>query len=161
MRTLNLSTGTFDRLNSFGIELPGFGGPRTRAASLHMGAKHSNDGILWVMQHSACIAARYSADEIAEKERIYRGEPPVRNGDTVIVNGKKYLVQIVGDYSNCAYLCPADYDFHGVFKLGKRSRKFKVKEGMVTTSFYAGKVTLTYAKFIETFHGRDAPVFLS
>ncbi len=163
MRNLNLSTGSFDSTNTFGIVLPGYRGPRTSKASLYMGAKHSNDGILWVMQHAALIASSYTPGQIAERERVYRQEAPIKDNDIVLVNGKKYIVQVIGDYSNCAYLCPADYDFHGMFKLGKRySRKFTVKNGMVTTRFYdKKKITMTFAKFIETFHGREAPCFLS
>lgn len=104
MRTLNLATDTFDRVNTFTVEVRSvLGRMRNVTASLHRDMEKRGDGILWIMQHSAMIASSYSDEQIAERKRLNE-EEPIRNGEVVIVEGKTYRVNVNGDYSNCAVL---------------------------------------------------------
>jgi hypothetical protein len=103
MRTLTLSTGSFDRTNSFNVNV---GRPIPRKASLHRDYKVAGDGVLWIMQHAGYIASSYSQSEIDERGRL-ASEQPVAHGDPVQVDGKKYIVRVLGDFSDCAILDPA------------------------------------------------------
>ncbi|HPD73472.1 MAG TPA: hypothetical protein PLL30_16995 [Candidatus Krumholzibacteria bacterium] len=105
MRTMQLHTDSFDRKNTFRIRC-GRDGYAARA-SLHRGMLTRDDGVLWVLQHASCIASSYSADEIAERERL-AAEAPVVNGEIVEVEGEKYRVRVIGDYSDCAILDPVE-----------------------------------------------------
>lgn len=104
-RKLSLSTDNFDRVNTFGIVVGNSKryGEKVVTGSLHVGYNTKDDGILWVMQHCAVIASSYSADEVAERERL-NSEQPVRNGDVVEFDGVLYRVDVTGDYSDCAKL---------------------------------------------------------
>lgn len=102
-RTIALSTGTFDRTNTFRVDV----GKRFHATcSLHRDYQKQGDGIYWAMQHAACISSHYSDEEIAEKDRL-ASEAPLQNGDTVLIDGNSYTVRVLGDYSNAAIFDPA------------------------------------------------------
>lgn len=109
-RTLTLSTGTFDHVNTFRVE-----GVRGRC-SLMSG---EGDGILWVMQRAGCIAASYSADEIAERERL-ASEAPIADGEIVIVDDAAYRVKLIGNYSNAAVLEPVPYELPQQYRVRVR-----------------------------------------
>jgi hypothetical protein len=74
--------------------------------SLHCGYEKRDDGILWIMQHAAVIASSHSPEQIAERQRMWgaNAERPVQNGDVVNVKGRRYIVKVKGDYSDCAVL---------------------------------------------------------
>lgn len=96
-RELTLSTGSFDRVNTFRVE-----GVRGRC-SLKSGYTKDGDGKLWIMQHSGCIASSYSQEEIDERDRL-RVATPIANGEVVAVNGAAYRVRVLGNYSDAAIL---------------------------------------------------------
>ena len=102
MRELKLSTGSFDRENTFLVDvgLRYHGEVLPVKASLYCGKETADDGIYWALQHAAVIAASYSTDEIAEKERLAASEPLV-NDEVVLINGEEYTAKVVGNYSDC------------------------------------------------------------
>ena len=103
-RELKLLTNTFDRDNTFSVDLPRLAGFR---CSLHRDYKVRGDGILWVMQHASMICSSYSEEQVAEIDRL-KTEPKLRNGEVVTVEGKLYRVRVLGDYSTAALLDPID-----------------------------------------------------
>lgn len=112
-RTLTLSTGTFDHVNTFRVE-----GVRGRC-SLMSGYEKEGDGILWIMQRAGCIAASYSADERAERERLAT-EAPIANGEIVFVDDAAYRVNVIGNYSNAAVLERVEYELPQQYRVRVR-----------------------------------------
>ena len=101
MRTLTLSTGSFDRDNTFRVNLGRrYSGFRCK---LFSGYQTENDNVLWIMQCAAVLSDSYSAVEEAERTRLH-AETPVENGDIVLVDGNQYRVRVNGDFSDCAIL---------------------------------------------------------
>ena len=47
----------------------------------------------------------YSEADIAERTR-FDAETPLNDGDTVVVDGAKFVLKVRGDFSNAAYLLP-------------------------------------------------------
>lgn len=102
MRTLTLTTGNFDRTNTFNLNV---GRPGMRRCGLHQDYLKTGDGVLWIMQYAACIASSYTKEEVAERLRLNTSTPVV-NGEIVLVDGKTYKVRVLGDYSDAAILDP-------------------------------------------------------
>jgi hypothetical protein len=98
MRTLTLSTGSFDQINTFAV-FSKRGIPMT--ASLHRDYEKEGDGIYWAMQKSACLKSSYTDDDRAEKSRL-QSELAIQNGEVVLIDGKQYKTRVLGDYSDCA-----------------------------------------------------------
>ena len=98
MRTLTLSTGSFDQINTFTVFSKR--GLPTRA-SLYQGYEKEGDGIYWAMQKGACLRSHYSDADKAETARLSR-EAALMNGEIVLIDGKQYKTRILGNYSNCA-----------------------------------------------------------
>jgi hypothetical protein len=89
---------------TFRLEMPQLRQGRARVpakCSVYRDYHKAGDGILWAMQHSACIASSYSAEEIAERNRL-NAEPALQNGEIVTIEGRTYRVRVLGDYSNAA-----------------------------------------------------------
>lgn len=106
MTTLNLSTGTFDQTNTFGLEVLNWKKqPIIIKCSLHKGYQTEDDGIFWALQISAMVKSSYTEADYAEGERIYKSEP-VRHGDTVTINGAQYRAKVNGDFSDAAIFEP-------------------------------------------------------
>jgi hypothetical protein len=101
MKTLTLSTGSFDQVNTFTIAEV-----RYSRCKLMKDKEVAGDGILWVLQCAGCLKASYSDADRAEMARLNSGESTVRNGEVVLVDGKQYRVRVLGNYSDCAVLDP-------------------------------------------------------
>ena len=97
MKTLKLATSFLDRENTFKVD-----GLPHATCSLHRDYNKVNDGIYWVMQHPAMICATYSAEEIAERNRLNNSDS-LKNGETVLIDGKEYIFNFLGDHSDCGY----------------------------------------------------------
>ena len=98
LRTLKLSTGSFDQENTFPVfSKRGF----PMIASLHQDYEKEGDGIYWAMKHGACLKSSYTDADRAETARLSR-EPVLLNGEIVLIDGKQYQTRILGNYSNCA-----------------------------------------------------------
>lgn len=99
MKTLKLSTGTFDQENTFMVSNPrnGLG----IKASLHKDYDSTGDGIYWALQSSACVKSEYSDLDREETNRL-SAEGVIQNGEIVMISGNKYKCRILGDYSDCA-----------------------------------------------------------
>lgn len=101
-RILRLSESTFDEANTFTVNT----GKRFPATcSLHMDKVKRGDGILWIMQHGACLKASYSQEERDSQKRLNEMKP-IQNGEIVQVGRNLYTVKVLGDYSDCAVLDP-------------------------------------------------------
>ena len=107
MKTLKVSTGSFDHVNTFNVNVrnPVLREAYPRKCSLHRDYKKKGDGILWIMQHPGCIASSYSQSEIDEMSRLRNSDPIVAD-EIVKVGRKKFKVRMLGDYSSCAILDP-------------------------------------------------------
>ena len=101
MQTLKFSTDSFDQDNTFTIECKGFKRMKNIRASLHIGYQKDGDGIIWAMQKSSCLKDQYTAKDMEESARL-NSMTPLRNGDSVMIEGKEYTIRVKGDYSDCA-----------------------------------------------------------
>ena len=107
MKTLTLNTGSFDQVNSFGIEVKNYKGDmKIRKVSLYQDYEKSGDGIYWALMSGAMVKSSYTDEDRAETDRIYRNEAPVRDGDVVLIDGDQYKTEVNGEYSNCAVFHP-------------------------------------------------------
>jgi len=85
MRTLKLSTDSFDQDNSFTILVRN----EPVKCSLHVGFDKADDGIYWALNAGTCIKDKYSEADINEALRLI-GEGPIENGETVCIEGKLF-----------------------------------------------------------------------
>lgn len=99
MRTLTLSTGSFDQDNTFIVQEPKRNQPMV--ASLHQDYYERGDGVYWAMKHGACLKSSYSDADRAETARL-NADSGVQNGEIVLIDGKQYKCRVLGSYSNCA-----------------------------------------------------------
>ncbi len=107
MQVLNIVTENFDQENTFAIELVKLRRTIRVKCSVRQDYKVQGDGILWALQHGATLKSHYGARDVAELDRLKNNEP-IRNGDTVLIEGKQYTVRVLGDYSNCAIFDPVE-----------------------------------------------------
>lgn len=106
MQAINFMQDTFDRNNTFVIEIVK---PRRTIrvdAGLYRDYQKQGDGIIWAMKRSATLQASYSEEQLQERARLNAMEP-VRNGDTVLIDGRLYKARVLGDSSDCAIFDPA------------------------------------------------------
>lgn len=112
-RELTFAQDNFDTENTFNLEVRGFKAMKSIKVSLHLNYHTRDDGIVWAMKHSVTMKSHYSAEDIAERNRL-NSEEPVRNGDIVRINcnelggDKLYRVRVLGDFSNCAIFDPVE-----------------------------------------------------
>jgi hypothetical protein len=106
MTNLHISTGNFDQINTFGLEVMDWKKrPIIVKCSLRSGYKTENDNVIWALKSSAMVKDTYTAADYAECERVYKSEP-VRHGDTVEIGGAAYRVKVLGNYSDAAIFEP-------------------------------------------------------
>ena len=102
MKTIKLSEGNFDQMNTFTISnLRGRG-----KCSLHQDYEKDGDGIYWVMQHGACLQAHYSDADKAENARLSQPESAISDGEIVLIDGKQFKLRFLGNFSDCALFDP-------------------------------------------------------
>jgi hypothetical protein len=98
--TLTLSTGSFDQVNTFALEVLDYlKRPMTIRCSLVKGYKTEGDGIFWGMSSGCAVKSRYTEADIAEQRRL-DAQVPVRNNDIVMIEGVSYRAKVNGEYSN-------------------------------------------------------------
>jgi hypothetical protein len=100
MKTLNISTGSFDKVNTFTIAPL-----KWSTCKLYKGYQTEDDGIYWVMQCSAMLKAHYSDEDRAESKRLTEMEP-IQNGEIVLIEGKEFKFNYKGNYSDCGIFEP-------------------------------------------------------
>ena len=105
MQTINLSEDSFDQDNTFVIEHVSPRRTKRMTAKLFCGYQKDNDGIFWAMQRSSTLKSSYTDKDVEERNRLNTMEP-VRHGDTVLIDGRKHTVRVLGDFSNCAIFDP-------------------------------------------------------
>ncbi|WP_242289154.1 MULTISPECIES: hypothetical protein [unclassified Bacillus cereus group] len=100
MRTLVVSETSFIKNeNKFKVECV------TSDVSLRRGYKTEDDGVLWGMQHATVMKANYSEDDKLHNKRM-REYNPIKNGETVVIEGNEYVARILGNYSSCVIFDP-------------------------------------------------------
>ncbi len=78
-------------------------GETTRRGYLFKDDGINGDGTIYVMQSGAMIKSSYSAEDVAERNRLNASEP-VKQGDQVEIDGVWYTVGKLGDYSDAGKL---------------------------------------------------------
>ena len=101
MKTLNLSTGSFDQDNTFSISKLKYS-----RCKLFKDYQKEGDGIYWVMLCSAMLKAEYTDKDREEAERLNDPASIIDDGEIVLVDGKQFKVRVLGRYSDCAVLDP-------------------------------------------------------
>lgn len=105
MKTLRFTTnGIFDDAAKFAFEYERRGSP-VRATGYLRDYRDSGEGVV-LMQEPTFLADSYSEAEIAMRKRV-ASEEPVRDGDIVEVEGERFRVRILGNYSDAGRLIPA------------------------------------------------------
>ena len=61
---------------------------------------HLFDGRYVGLQSAACLQSSYSQEQIKANNRMYNLEP-IAHGDKVTINGKTYVANVKGNYSDC------------------------------------------------------------
>lgn len=105
MKTLRFSTSTFDADAKFAFEYQGRRGSQVRATGYLKDYRNSGEGVV-LLQSPRFLSNSYSDADIALDRRI-ASEEPVRDGDIVEVEGERFRVRILGDYSDAGRLIPA------------------------------------------------------
>lgn len=103
-RTLTLSTGTFDRDNTFSVDVGRkYAGFRCK---LHRGYVDENDGTYYIMQCAGVLTSRQETlEEYGERYRLATTRALV-HGERVKVAGddRLFRVKVLGNYADCAVL---------------------------------------------------------
>ena len=102
MLTLNFPRDNFDQDNTFAFAYEGARVERKAAGYLFNSA---DTGVIYIMKKSACLKDSYTDTDLAEARRL-AAQAPLRTGDVVTVDGKQYLVRILGNYSDAGRLDP-------------------------------------------------------
>lgn len=97
LRTLIVSTSNFDQTNTFNLSV----GYTTKTVSLMCGYDTMTDGVYWAMSAGSCLKSVYTAEDVAEQDRL-ASEEAIKDGDIVIINNEQYKVRVLGDYSDAA-----------------------------------------------------------
>ena len=105
MKTLTLSTGSFDQDNTFSISKLKYS-----RCKLFKDYQKEGDGIYWVMLCSAMLKAEYTDKDREESARLSESANAVDDGEVVLVDGKEFKVRVLGQYSDCAVLDPVVRD---------------------------------------------------
>lgn len=103
MKTLTITTETMQYDKVFTMDIGAKHG--YIEVSLYEDYKTLGDGILWGLQHSACLSATYSQKQIDHRNRLNNMET-VKNEEIVLIKGKQYKTRVLGDFSNCAIFDP-------------------------------------------------------
>lgn len=99
MRTLNLSTGSFDQVNTFNVEIRADRPAKT--ASLHRDYVKQGDGVYWALSSGAMLKDKYTPADVAERDRL-NSEAPLKHGEIVLIDGEQYKTRVLGMFSDCA-----------------------------------------------------------
>jgi hypothetical protein len=101
MKTLTLSAGTFDQINTFTITDIAYS-----VCSLHKDKEKRGDGILWAMLHDSVLKLSQTEADIDERVRLATPDYCIENGEIVLIEGKQYRCRVLGRYSDCAVFEP-------------------------------------------------------
>lgn len=103
MRTLTISTDSFDQVNTFNVQINSRKGLQNITG--YVGYYKHEDGKeeFFINQASVCLKAVYTDADRAENARL-RTEKPVVDGETVLINGRTFKVKVNGNYSDCGTL---------------------------------------------------------
>jgi hypothetical protein len=97
MKTLILATDSFDQVNSFNVNA----GRRVMTAHLKQDYDKVGDGIYWALSTGSVLKDKYTAADVAERDRL-NSETPLQHGEIVLIDGEQYKTRVLGNYSNCA-----------------------------------------------------------
>lgn len=102
MTTLNFVRDSFDQDNTFTFA---YQNSRRQECTATGYLKDYGDEGVFIMKQADDIKAEYTAKDDEELSRL-SAMTPVRDGDTVEVEGKQYKVKIIGNYSDAGRLIP-------------------------------------------------------
>lgn len=97
MKTIVLATDNFDKVNTFNIN----NGRSVVKAVLRRDYEKKGDGVYWALASGGTLKATYTAEDIAERERL-NSEDPLEHGDKVMIGDDVFTVRVKGAYSDCA-----------------------------------------------------------
>lgn len=103
MQELRQSNGFDDLGAKFTFEITRYNGAKSDRDGYIF--KDDREGKVYIMQSSAILQSSYSAEEIAQRDRL-NSSKPLKTGDVVIFEGKPHKVTINGDYSDAGFLSP-------------------------------------------------------
>jgi hypothetical protein len=103
MQELRQSKGFDDLGARFTFEITRYNGARSDRDGYIF--KDDREGKVYIMQSSSILQSSYSAEEIAQRDRL-NAMKPLKTGDIVIFEGKSHKVTINGDYSDAGFLSP-------------------------------------------------------
>jgi|APGre2960657373_1045057.scaffolds.fasta_scaffold168290_1 hypothetical protein len=103
MQELRQSNGFNDLAGKFTFEITRYNGAKSDRDGYIF--KDDREGKVYIMQCSAILQSSYSAEEIAQRDRLNASEP-LKTGDVVLFEGKPHKVKINGDYSDAGVLIP-------------------------------------------------------
>lgn len=108
MKTIEIETYTTNRADR--VKAKSFVAQHTarngKVRQMTVTAVDFGDEGIFLMQYGAMIKAHYSAEDIAEIDRL-NAMVPVADGEVVQdKNGKQYTVKINGDFSDAGHLIP-------------------------------------------------------
>lgn len=107
MKTLTLSTGSFDQENTFNIVYTGIRGDRrTKKCALHRDYQKAGDGIYWAMSKGAVLKDKYSDSDRAEAARLMSCKYDIEHGEVVVIDGCLYRARVLGNFSDAAIFDP-------------------------------------------------------
>ncbi len=71
-------------------------------------AKKNNHDIAWTNQSAACLTADYKgkAEDMARRDSAYDNATVLENGEAVEIEGRKYIVKFMGDFSDPVHFIP-------------------------------------------------------
>ena len=98
-KTLTLSTGNFDQINTFNVEVRGRSKERTVTCQLRRDYENKGDGIYWAMSVGSILKDSYTDEDVSERDRLHV-EEPVRNGDIMMIDGKPHKARVLGAFSD-------------------------------------------------------------
>jgi hypothetical protein len=106
MRTLTLSTSSFDQVNTFHVATK-----RSKVrCSLKRDYKKEGDGIHWALNSGGCLKARYTDADRAETARL-NADTGITHGESVLIDGLEHRCFVLGDYSNAAiFVLPSQWN---------------------------------------------------
>jgi hypothetical protein len=110
MKTLNYPKDNFDAAATFKVAgVPGACYLFCAAVDVNYKDYTSGDDYykIFVLQKSGMIKAVYSEKDVANIT-MFAALTPIAQGEVVEVDGKKYAMKILGNYSDAGYLIPCE-----------------------------------------------------
>lgn len=113
MKTLSYPKDHFDTSADFKLEGIPYGTFYLFCAAVHPDYKNDTRNrdadyhTIYGMQHAAVLKDKYTEQDKADSERM-RNLEPIKKGEIVLIDGKQYRTEILGNYSDAAKFIPVE-----------------------------------------------------